>query len=67
MQQSFKKGFEKDSMLMGSAIAGSILWIINAVFNYIATDYRAFLINILYVIRDRCIYPADYSGCKDRR
>ncbi|MCR5474533.1 MAG: hypothetical protein K6F28_04955 [Lachnospiraceae bacterium] len=50
MQQSFKKGFEKDSMLMGSAIAGSILWIINAVFNYIATDYRAFLINIMYVI-----------------
>lgn len=50
MQQSFKKGFEKDSMLMGSALAGSILWIINAVFNYIATDYRAFLINILYVI-----------------
>lgn len=50
MQQSFKKGFEKDSMLMGSAIAGSILWIINAVFNYIATDYRAVLINIMYVI-----------------
>ena len=23
MQQSFKKGFEKDSMLMGSALAGS--------------------------------------------
>ncbi|MBQ8666298.1 MAG: hypothetical protein IJ526_05510 [Lachnospiraceae bacterium] len=50
MQQVFKKGFEKDSMLMGSALAGSILWIINAVFNFIATDYRAFLINILYVI-----------------
>ena len=50
MQQSFKRGFEKDSMLMWSAVAGTVLWITNAVFNFIAKDYRAFLIDIMYVI-----------------
>lgn len=37
-------------MLMGSALLGSILWIANSVFNYNAADYRAFAINLLYVI-----------------
>ena len=35
---------------MGSALFGSILWIANAAFNFAANDYRAFFINILYVI-----------------
>ena len=50
MQKSFKSGFEKNTMLMGSALAGSILWIANSVFNFIAADYRAFMIDILYVL-----------------
>ena len=50
MQELLKNGFQKDSMLMGSALAGSILWMINGVFNLIAKDYRAFGISILYVI-----------------
>ena len=65
MQQSFKKGFEKDSMLMGSALAGSILWIINSVFNFIASDYRAFFINILYVICLITLCGAEFKGEKN--
>ena len=65
MQQSFKKGFEKDSMLKGSALAGSILWIINSVFNFIASDYRAFFINILYVICLITLCGAEFKGEKN--
>ena len=50
MQQSFRKGFQRDSMLIGSTAAACILWITNAVFNVTAADYRAFLINLLYVL-----------------
>ena len=65
MQQSFKRGFEKNSMLMGSAVAGSILWIINAVFNFIAADYRAFLINILYVLCLITLCGGEFKGEKN--
>lgn len=35
---------------MWSAFIASVLWIANAVFNFIDGDYRAFFINLLYVI-----------------
>ena len=50
MQKSIKNGFEKNSTLIVSTLIASILWITNAVFNFTANDYRAFFINILYVI-----------------
>ena len=50
MQQAFRDGFEKDSMLIWSAVFASALWIANAIFNIMADDFRAFLINILYVL-----------------
>ena len=50
MQQSIKRLFRKDSFLMWSILIGSILWLTNAAFNFAAKDYRAFCINILYVI-----------------
>ncbi len=50
MQKSFEKAFTKDSMLIWSTVAGSVLWIANAIFNLIDADYRAFFINLLYVI-----------------
>ena len=50
MQASIKRFFQKDSFLMGSIVAGSILWLVNAGFNFVAKDYSAFCINVLYVI-----------------
>ena len=50
MQYSFERAFKKDSMLMWSAFCASVLWIANAVFNIIDSDYRAFFIDLLYVI-----------------
>jgi len=50
MQVSIKRFFQKDSFLMGSIAAGSILWLVNAGFNFAAKDYSAFCINVLYVI-----------------
>ena len=50
MQPSIKRFFRKDSFLMWSILIGSILWLTNAAFNFAAKDYRAFCINILYVV-----------------
>ena len=50
MQSSFKRFFSKDSTLMCMIVIASVLWIANAVFNLVAKDFRAFFINILYVI-----------------
>ena len=50
MQASIKRFFRKDSTLMCSILIGSILWLTNAAFNFAAKDYRAFCINLLYVI-----------------
>ena len=50
MQASIKRFFRKDSFLMWSILIGSILWLTNAAFNFAAKDYRAFCINLLYVI-----------------
>lgn len=50
MQASIKRFFRKDSTLMWSVLIGSILWLTNAAFNFAAKDYRAFCINVLYVI-----------------
>ena len=50
MQASIKRFFRKDSTLMWSILIGSILWLTNAAFNFAAKDYRAFCINLLYVI-----------------
>ena len=50
MQASIKRFFRKDSFLMWSVVIGSILWLTNAAFNFAAKDYRAFCINLLYVV-----------------
>lgn len=50
MQASIKRFFRKDSFLMWSVLIGSILWLTNAAFNFAAKDYRAFCINLLYVV-----------------
>lgn len=50
MQASIKRFFRKDSTLMWSILIGSILWLTNGAFNFAAKDYRAFCINLLYVI-----------------
>ena len=50
MQSSIKRFFRKDSFFMWSVLIGSILWLTNAAFNFAAKDYRAFCINVLYVI-----------------
>ena len=50
MQASIKRFFRKDSTLMWSILIGSILWLTNAAFIFAAKDYRAFCINLLYVI-----------------
>lgn len=35
---------------MWSIVIGCALWLTNAAFNFAAGDYRAFCINILYVV-----------------
>ena len=50
MQSSIKRFFRKDSSLMWSVLIGSVLWLVNAGFNFAAKDYRAFCINVLYVV-----------------
>jgi len=65
MQETLKKGFQKDSVLMGSALSGGILWMINAVFNLIAKDYRAFFIDILYVISLITLCGAEFKKEKN--
>ena len=50
MQKILKDVFKKNSVLMWSAVIGSCLWIVNAAFNCAAKDYRAFFINLLYVV-----------------
>jgi len=50
MQASIKSFFRKDSFLMWSVLIGSVLWLTNAAFNFAAKDYRAFCINVLYVV-----------------
>ena len=50
MQSSFQGFFKKDSSLMWMIVVASVLWITNSIFNLAAKDFRAFFINILYVI-----------------
>ena len=50
MHKSFKEFFEKDSVFKVSVVLASILWLINAGFNFAARDYRAFCINVLYAL-----------------
>ena len=50
MQASIKRFFRKDSFLMWSILIGTVLWLANAVFNFEAKDYRAFCINLLYIV-----------------
>ena len=50
MQSSFQRFFKKDSTLMWMIVVASVLWITNSIFNLAAKDFRAFFINILYVI-----------------
>ena len=50
MQSSIKRFFRKDSSLMWSVLIGSVLWLVNAGYNFAAKDYRAFCINVLYVV-----------------
>lgn len=52
-------------MLIWSVVIGSMLWITNAVFNIIAGDYRAFFINILYVICLITLCGAEFKNEKN--
>jgi len=44
-----------------SVLCASILWLINAAYNFAARDYRAFCINVLYVLCLVAICEAYYS------
>ena len=44
MQQSTKAFFNKDSVLMWSAVCAVILWVINGVLNLMAGSYTSLLI-----------------------
>ncbi|MBR1431842.1 hypothetical protein [Ruminococcus sp.] len=65
IQTSFKQFFKRDSFLMWSILIGSILWLTNAVFNFAAKDYRAFCINVLYVICLLTLGGATFKQEKD--
>ena len=65
MQASIKRFFRKDSFLMRSVLIGSILWLTNAAFNFAAKDYRAFCINLLYVVSLLTLGGAAFRQEKD--
>ena len=48
-------------MFKASVLCASILWLINAAYNFAARDYRAFCINVLYVLCLVAICEAYYS------
>lgn len=60
MQNSIKSFFKKDAVFKWSVFLGSILWLINAAFNFKAEDYRAFCINVLYAVCLAAIYSFWY-------
>ena len=61
MQKSFGSFFMKDSVFKASVLLGSVLWLTNAGFNFAAKDYRAFCINVLYVV---CLVTVYRSFCR---
>jgi hypothetical protein len=65
MQASFKRWFLKDSFLIWSIVIAAILWTTNGVFNFLAKDYRAFCINVLYVVCVITLGGATFKQEKD--
>lgn len=49
---------------MWSVLIGSILWLTNVAFNFVAKDYRAFCINLLYVI---CLFTLGGATFRQER
>lgn len=64
MHERLKTGFKKDEVLVSSIVIATVLWITNAVFNYNAADYRAFCINLLYVV---CLIPLGLAAFTDEK
>lgn len=50
MQQSIKRFYMKNAVLVCSVVLGAVLWLLNAAFNFAAKDYSAFGVNIAYII-----------------
>lgn len=50
MQQSIKRFYMKNAVLVCSVVLGAVLWLVNAAFNFAAKDYSAFGVNIAYII-----------------
>ena len=65
MHQSSKAFFEKDSVLMWSAVTAVVLWIINGALNLAAGSYTSFFINLFYVICLLTLCGAEFKGQKN--
>ena len=65
MHQSSKAFFEKDSVLMWSAVCAMVLWIINGALNLAAGSYTSFFINLFYVICLLTLCAAEFRGQKN--
>lgn len=50
MQQSIKRFYMKNAVLVCSVVLGAVLWLVNAAFNFAAKDYSAFGVDIAYII-----------------
>ena len=46
MQKSFKEFFEKDWVFKASVLCASILWLINAAYNFAARGFTALMIEL---------------------
>lgn len=61
MQSMLKKGFQRNDVLMWSAVAACGLWIANAIMNGIAGSYNSLTINVLYVICTMTLCAAEFK------
>ena len=60
-QELFRKGFQRNDVLMWSAVAACGLWIANAAMNTVAGSYKAVAINVLYIICTMTLCAADFK------
>ncbi len=65
MHQSSKAFFEKDSVLIWSAVCSVVLWIINGALNLAAGSYTSFFINLFYIICLFILCVAEFRGQKN--
>ncbi len=65
MHDTLKKGFLRNDVLVWSAVAACLLWLVNAAMNISVSGHRSFFINLMYIICLAVLCPAELKHEKN--